>query len=126
METKSNYNKELKFLAREKRNNSTLGEILLWKNLLSKSRLGFQFNRQFPFENYILDFVCRKLKLVIEVDGSSHNFKYEEDNLREKKLNNLGYEVLRISDHDVRNNFDNVSRVVVFKVDELKVKYLKK
>ena len=126
METKSNYNKELKFLAREKRNNSTLGEILLWKNLLSKSRLGFQFNRQFPFENYILDFVCRKLKLVIEVDGSSHNFKYEEDNLRDKKLNNLGYEVLRISDHDVRNNFDNVSRVVVFKVDELKVKYLKK
>ena len=91
METKSNYNKELKYLAREKRSNSTLGEILLWKNLLSKSRLGFQFNRQFPFENYILDFICRKLKFVTEVDGSSHNFKLEEDNLRDMKLHNLGY-----------------------------------
>jgi|LakMenEpi03Aug12_release.lakeMendotaPanAssembly.Ray.scaffolds.fasta_scaffold473827_2 very-short-patch-repair endonuclease len=126
METKSNYNKELKYLAREKRSNSTLGEILLWKNLLSKSRLGFQFNRQFPFENYILDFICRKLKFVIEVDGSSHNFKLEEDNLRDMKLHNLGYEVLRISEHDVRHNFENVSRAVVSKVEELKLKYLKK
>ena len=126
MEIKSNYNKELKFLAREKRSNSTLGEILLWKNLLSKSQLGFQFNRQFPFENYILDFICRKLKLVIEVDGSSHNFKHEEDNLRDMKLHNLGYEVLRVSEHDVTHNFENVSRAVVSKVDELKLKYLKK
>jgi very-short-patch-repair endonuclease len=126
METKSNYNKELKYLAREKRSNSTLGEILLWKNLLSKSRLGFQFNRQFPFENYILDFICRKLKFVIEVDGSSHNFKLEEDNLRDMKLHNLGYEVLRILEHDVRHNFENVSRAVVSKVEELKLKYLKK
>jgi very-short-patch-repair endonuclease len=126
METKSNYNKELKYLAREKRSNSTLGEILLWKNLLSKSRLGFQFNRQFPFENYILDFICRKLKFVIEVDGSSHNFKLEEDNLRDMKLHNLGYEVLRISEHVVRHNFENVSRAVVSKVEELKLKYLKK
>jgi very-short-patch-repair endonuclease len=126
MEIKSNYNKELKFLAREKRSNSTLGEILLWKNLLSKSQLGFQFNRQFPFENYILDFICRKLKLVIEVDGSSHNFKHEEDNLRDMKLHKLGYEVLRVSEHDVRHNFENVSRAVVSKVEELKLKYLKK
>jgi very-short-patch-repair endonuclease len=125
MEVKSKYNKELKYLAREKRNNSTLGEILLWKNLLSKSRLGVQFNRQFPFENYILDFICRKLKLVIEVDGYSHNFKHEEDNLRDKKLNDLGYEVLRISEQDVKHDFENVSRVVVFKVEELKLKYLK-
>ena len=126
METKSNYNKELKYLAREKRSNSTLGEILLWKNLPSKSRLGFQFNRQFPFENYILDFICRKLKFVTEVDGSSHNFKLEEDNLRDMKLHNLGYEVLRISEHDVRHNFENESRAVVSKVEELKLKYLKK
>jgi very-short-patch-repair endonuclease len=126
METKSNYNKELKYLAREKRSNSTLGEILLWKNLLSKSRLGFQFNRQFPFENYILDFICRKLKFVTEVDGSAHNFKLEEDNLRDMKLHNLGYEVLRISEHVVRHNFENVSRAVVSKVEELKLKYLKK
>ena len=63
---------------------------------------------------------------MIEVDGSSHNFKHEEDNLRDMKLHNLGYEVLRVSEHDVRHNFENVSRAVVSKVDELKLKYLKK
>jgi very-short-patch-repair endonuclease len=125
MEAKSNYNKELKYLSREKRNNSTLGEILLWKNLLSKSRLGFQFNRQFPLDKYILDFICRKLKLVIVIDGSSHNFKYDEDNLRDKKLHDLVYEVLRISEQDVRRNFDNISRVIASKVEELKLRYSK-
>ncbi|MBA2612845.1 MAG: endonuclease domain-containing protein [Bacteroidetes bacterium] len=123
METKSHYNKSLKYLARDKRNDSSFGEVLLWKNLLSKSRLGFQFNRQFPFENYILDFICSKLKLVIEVDGYSHSFKQDEDNLRDENLNHLGYEVLRFSGHDIKYNFENVTRAVVAKVDKLKIKY---
>ncbi|MEO6301637.1 MAG: DUF559 domain-containing protein [Bacteroidia bacterium] len=123
METKSHYNKNLKQFAREKRNNSTFGEVLLWKNLLNKSKLGFQFNRQFSIENYIVDFICRKLKLIIEVDGYSHNFKHNEANLRDETLNNFGYEILRISEHDVKYNFENVTRVIVAKVDELKVKY---
>lgn len=88
METKSHYNENLKDFAREKRNDSTFGEVLLWKNLLSRSRLGFQFNRQFAFENYIVDFICRKLKLIIEVDGYSHNFKHEEDKVRHENLRN--------------------------------------
>ncbi len=123
MQTKSNYNKNLKQLAREKRNDSTFGKVLLWKNLLSRSKLGFQFNRQFPFENYIVDFICRKLRLVIEVDGYSHNFKYVEDTARDEMLNSFGYEVVRVSEHDVKYNFENVTRVVVAKVDELKLKY---
>lgn len=123
MEIKSKYNKSLKYLAREKRNDSTFGEVLLWKNLLSKSKLGFQFNRQFPFENYILDFICRRLKLVIEVDGYSHNFKQDEDLLRDQNLNSLGYEILRITEHDVKYNFENVTRVIIAKVEELKIKY---
>jgi len=114
------YNKNLKYLAREKRHNSTFGEILIWKNLLNKSRLGFQFNRQFPFENYILDFICRKLKLVIEIDGYSHNFKQEKDALRDNNLKKLDYDVLRISEHDVKYNFENVQRVVISKIEELK------
>ncbi len=125
MKTKSHYNKNLKDFAREKRNDSTFGEVLLWKKLLSKSKLGFQFNRQFAFENYIVDFICRKLKLIIEVDGYSHNFKYEEDKLRDENLKNYGYEVVRISEHDVKYNFENVTRVIVAKVDELKLKYEK-
>ena len=123
MKTQSHYNKDLKHFAREKRNDSTFGEVLLWKNLLSKSRLGFQFNRQFAIENYILDFICRKLKLVIEVDGYSHNFKHEEDKLRDKILNNFGFEILRISERDIKYNFENLTRVIVAKVDELKIKY---
>ena len=123
MNALSHYNKNLKCFARQNRNSGTLGEALLWKNLLSRSKLGFQFNRQFAFENYILDFICRKLKLVIEVDGSSHDTKQDADALRDAKLNSLGYEVLRITENDVRHNFENVTRVIVCKVEELKLKY---
>ena len=123
MKTERDYNKDLKFLARKLRNDSTLGEVILWSKLLSKSRLGFQFNRQFPIDNYIADFISRKLKLIIEVDGSSHDYKQKEDLVRDQELNSLGYEVLRIKDHDVKRDFNNVCRVIVLKVEEQKSKH---
>ena len=81
---KSNYNKQLKPLARKLRNNSTPGEIKLWSEVLRARKMaGYQFNRQFAIKidelNIIVDFICRKLKLIIEVDGYSHNFKYKDD-----------------------------------------------
>ncbi len=74
---KSHYAKDLKPLARDLRNNSTLGEVILWDKVLKNKKLGFQFNRQFPMQlptkKIIVDFICRKLKLIIEIDGYSHN-----------------------------------------------------
>ena len=61
-------------------------------------------------ENYIVDFICRKLKLIIEVDGYSHNFKFEEDKKRDRRLNELGYNVLRFAETEVRYDLNNVIR----------------
>ncbi len=67
---KIHYNPKLKDKARELRNNSTLSEILLWKKLKKKQMLGFQFYRQKPIDNYIVDFFSYTLRLVIEIDGN--------------------------------------------------------
>ena len=102
------YNPYLKEKARELRNNSTLGEILLWKKLKGKQCYGFDFHRQKPILNYIVDFYCSKLNLIIEIDGYSHNFKAKEDKQRDKELTELGFTVLRFSEGEVRNNLDLV------------------
>ena len=102
------YNPYLKEKARELRNNSTLGEILLWKKLRGKQCYGFDFHRQKPILNFIVDFYCYKLKLIIEIDGYSHNFKAEEDKQRDIQLKELGLTVLRFSEGEVRNNLDLV------------------
>lgn len=105
---KITYNPYLKEKARELRNNSTPGEILLWKKLKGKQCYGFDFHRQKPILNYIVDFYCFKLKLIIEIDGHSHNFKAEKDKQRDLELNELGFTVLRFSESEVRNNLDLV------------------
>ncbi len=69
------YNPKLKSLARQLRKNSTLAEVLMWKNIKQKV-LGVQFHRQVPMLNYIVDFYCHEISLVIEIDGSSHDFNY--------------------------------------------------
>lgn len=105
---KITYNPYLKEKARELRNNSTPGEILLWKKLKGKQCYGFDFHRQKPILDYIVDFYCFKLKLIIEIDGYSHHFKTEKDRLRDLELNKLGFTVLRFSEGEIRNSLDLV------------------
>jgi very-short-patch-repair endonuclease len=69
------YDQNLKQRAREPRKNSTLAEVLLWNQLKRRKMLGYSFLRQRPILNYIVDFYCPKLKLVIEIDGDSHRAK---------------------------------------------------
>lgn len=107
------YNKKLKPLARQLRNNSTPGEIKLWSEVLrARGFHGYQFNRQFTIGNYIVDFVCRKLKLVVELDGRSHQFKTEQDALRDQYLNGLRYWVVRIAESEVMHDLNNVIRTL--------------
>ncbi|MFH5834401.1 endonuclease domain-containing protein [Halalkalibaculum sp. DA3122] len=111
--SKSHYNKKHKELARRLRKDGTKGEAILWNEVLRASQFhGYQFNRQFCIDNYIVDFISRKLNLVIELDGYSHKFKYEDDKVRDKRLKELGYTVLRFSEEEVRNDLDNVIRVL--------------
>ncbi|MDZ7682380.1 MAG: DUF559 domain-containing protein [Fodinibius sp.] len=110
---KSHYNKENKELARELRKDGTKGEAILWSEVLrAKKFYGYQFNRQFCIDDYIVDFISRKLKLIIEMDGYSHKFKHEEDKLRDKDLSELGYNVVRFSEKEVRNDLRNVISVL--------------
>ncbi len=115
----NHYNKSLKEYAKKLRKNSTKSEVILWKELLCKSKMGVRFLRQRPIDNYIADFFCKELKLIIEVDGYSHNFKYDKDIERDQRLYSLGYTVLRIQDEDVFNDILNVEREIRAKIKEL-------
>jgi very-short-patch-repair endonuclease len=121
------YNKPLKPLANQLRNNSTFGEVILWSKVLRARKMsGYQFNRQYSMQidelSIIVNFICRELKLIIEVDGYSHNFKYDQDILRDEKLAEKGYKVLRFSERDVKSDLGNVIRVIENFVAELELK----
>ncbi|MBC8312332.1 MAG: DUF559 domain-containing protein [Candidatus Marinimicrobia bacterium] len=98
------YNPKLKQLSRNLRNHSTMSEVLLWNELKSKKMCSFQFMRQKPIGNFIVDFFCSKLKLVIEIDGASHDLKKISDKKRDAYLQSLGLTVLHFEDHWVKEN----------------------
>jgi very-short-patch-repair endonuclease len=109
------YNKTLKEYAREHRNASTKAEVKLWCDLLRrKQMLGYQFLRQRAIGNYIADFFCKDLQLIIEVDGITHHNEetFKKDLAKETVLKEFGYSVLRFSDDDVIKNIDGVKIVI--------------
>jgi very-short-patch-repair endonuclease len=106
---KIHYNPKLKQRARELRKNSTLSEVLLWEELKNRKMYGYRFLRQKPIGNYIVDFFCNKLKLVIEIDGDSHDEEnYSNDMKRQKWLESKDLTVLRFDDLEVKKDMDNV------------------
>ena len=108
------YNTNLKQLARKLRNESTLGETLLWKELRNKQFHGYDFHRQKPLLNYIVDLYCYELDLVIEIDGSYHNHfeTYELDLLREKELEAYNLTIIRFTEQEVKKDITNVLRTI--------------
>ena len=108
------YNPKLKELARRLRNQSTKSEKVLWQELKGKQLYGYDFHRQKPIDNYILDFFCHELMLGIELDGHTHSFEeiYERDQQKEAKMNELGIHLLRFHDDEVLNELNNVLRVI--------------
>ena len=108
------YNPNLKELARQLRNNATKAEIILWQNLKGKQMYGYDFHRQKPIDNYIIDFFCHELMLGIEVDGYSHQIieVFNKDVKKEGLMNMLGLHILRFSDEQVLKDTDNVIRAI--------------
>lgn len=113
------YNKNLNGFARANRRAGILSEALLW-NELKRSALGVKFTKQKPIGNYVADFYCKELKLVIEVDGCSHNDKYEYDVERDAYMRSIGITVLRIEDKDVKRDMGAVLDWIRFNVEKLK------
>lgn len=112
------YTPELKQFARDLRNNSTLSEVLLWQQIKSKA-IGYEFHRQVPIDQFIVDFYCHELMLSIEIDGSSHNDKYDYDMDRQSKLQDLGVEFIRFNDLDVKKNMAGVLIALEHKIREI-------
>jgi very-short-patch-repair endonuclease len=106
------YNPELKQFSRKLRQSGNLSEALLWKFLRARQVHGMQFTRQKPIGNYIVDFYCPKLKLAIEIDGISHDWKYEYDLKRTSDLEKLGITVLRFKDSEVRKRIKDVVFII--------------
>ncbi|ODS34604.1 MAG: hypothetical protein SCARUB_00184 [Candidatus Scalindua rubra] len=64
--------------------------------------------RQKPIDNFIVDFCCSKIRLIIEIDGTSHEERFEADKSRQEKLERMGFAFLRFHDLDVKKNLDGV------------------
>lgn len=108
------YNPKLKELARQLRNKSTKSEAKLWQYLKGKKVKDYSFHRQKPLLNYIVDFYCYELQLVIELDGYSHQLEEikQKDFKKQNELENLGLKVMRFSDNQVMENIENVLRAI--------------
>ena len=112
------YNRNLKDFAIKLRNDSTLTEVIIWSNILKDSKTGYPFLRQRPIGKYIADFMCRRLKLIIELDGYSHENRFDADIQRDLDLEKIGYKTLRIQDEDIFTNLDNVERTIIYEMKE--------
>jgi len=106
------YNKNLKQWSQELRKDATLQENRLWYDFLRNHPLPFA--RQKPIGNFIVDFICPSLKLVIELDGRQHHLpdvkKY--DKLRTEELNKLGLHVMRFANSEIDSNFEGVCKSI--------------
>ena len=115
------YNKKLKNYANDLRKNMTKAEACLWEYVLKAGKLkGYKFKRQRPVLNYIADFMCTDLMLVIETDGISHNYDdvVEKDRRKQKDLEDVGFKVIRFNDNEVLNDIENVERVLLAYIEE--------
>lgn len=99
--------------ARILRKNSTDAEIRMWYFLRDRRLDGFKFKRQFIIEPYIVDFICREKKLIIELDGTHHLEQVEYDNDRTDYLANLGYRVLRFWNNQVLTETESVLECIL-------------
>jgi len=97
-------------LARKLRKNSTPQERTMWNMLRNHQFYGLEFKRQYPIGDYIVDFICREKKLVVEIDGGQHNedLNIRADSVRTQYLNNKGYKVIRFWNSDIDNNIESV------------------
>lgn len=93
----------------------TFAELLLWQELRSWRMAGRKFRRQHSIENFIVDFYCAAHKLVIEVDGAIHDAPeaIANDELRDEKLRNWGYTVLRFKNDEVLENITAIKDKII-------------
>src|SRR6185437_8851500 len=90
---------------------STNAELRLWNLLRARSVDGCKFVRQEPIGRFIVDFICREKRLIVEIDGGQHADN-ARDRLRDKWLSERNYRVLRFWNNDVMRNMDGVLEII--------------
>lgn len=114
----------LKGFARENRKEMTDAEQWLWEHLRTIPE--FRFRRQHPIGDYIVDFVCLRLNLIIEVDGAYHNEpqQQEEDAIRSEYLREQGFIILRFKNEEVLYDTETVIQTINKEIQQRKLLYL--
>ena len=97
-------------LARKLRKDSTIQERRLWNLLKNRQFHNLKFKRQQPVGDYIVDFICKEVKLIIEIDGGQHNTpnNIQNDNIRTQYFESLGYKVIRFWNNEIYENINGV------------------
>jgi very-short-patch-repair endonuclease len=115
-------NPRLKTFARRLRNQSTDAKRKLWSLLRGEQLNGLQFRRQHPIGGYIVDFVCPKVNLVVELDGGQHAdpIGLTHDAKRTRRLEELGLRVLRVQDHEMLKDPNAVLNTIVRELETLR------
>ncbi len=102
--------------AKQLRRNPTDAERILWRHLRSRQISGYKFRRQEALGPYIVDFVCVRKNLIIELDGGQHSAQIEQDGERTKWLESNGFVFLRFWNNQVINELEGVKQIIL---DEL-------
>ncbi len=110
---------KLNLIARKLRQNQTPQEKIMWSILRNYQFQGLKFRRQYPIGNYIVDFVCKEIKLIIEIDGGQHNSTkgIEYDKKRSDFLREKGYKVIRFWNNDIDNNIEGVYKTILSNIE---------
>jgi very-short-patch-repair endonuclease len=102
--------------AKRLRGNMTDAERRLWYRLRAHRFGGVKVKRQVPIGPYVVDFACLSRKLVLEVDGGQHS-ENEADRIREQRLQEEGFKVLRFWNNDVLKQTDTLLEMIMVALD---------
>ena len=105
--------RETKERVKQLRVYATEPEKILWDALRARNVGGLKFRRQHPIEPYIADFYCADARIVVELDGESHNGREEYDAQRDKYFADAGLTVMRVTNQDVVTNIDGVAAAIL-------------
>jgi very-short-patch-repair endonuclease len=111
--------------ARDLRRNATKEERIVWRWLRDRRLRGLKFRRQHPILNYVADFYCVELKLIVEIDGRGHETPAEQhyDVRRACELSKIGVEIIRVRNEDVRKDSTATADTVIAAIERLRSEY---
>ena len=100
--------------ARKLRKEQTPQESKFWSIVRNHKFYSLEFRRQYPMGDYIVDFICREKKIIIELDGGQHNEleNVEYDIQRSIYLEKRGYKVIRFWNNDIDDNIEGVYEIL--------------